>query len=75
LNTRMGLAADYGDSWAGRYFLEKTALITLNLNPAVSYRVTDWLSVGGGFSVVGRRYPTRRPSTTSILLSGTASSS
>ena len=36
-----------------RYFLEKTALITLNFNPAVSYRVTDWLSVGGGFSIVG----------------------
>jgi long-chain fatty acid transport protein len=52
----MGLAADYGDSWAGRYFLEKAALITLNLNPAVSYRVTDWLSVGGGFSVVGATF-------------------
>lgn len=56
LNTLMGLAADYGDSWAGRYFLEKAALITLNLNPAVSYRVTDWLSVGGGFSVVGATF-------------------
>ena len=56
LNTLMGLAADYGDSWAGRYFLEKAALITLNFNPAVSYRVTDWLSVGGGFSVVGATF-------------------
>jgi long-chain fatty acid transport protein len=44
----MGLAGDYGDSWAGRYFAEKEALITLSFNPSVSYRVTDWLSVGGG---------------------------
>lgn len=56
LNTLMGLVGDYGDTWAGRYFLEKAALITLNFNPAVSYRVTDWLSVGGGMSVVGAIY-------------------
>ncbi|HXJ78528.1 MAG TPA: outer membrane protein transport protein [Candidatus Methylomirabilis sp.] len=49
----MGLAADYGDSWAGRYLVEKESLVTLSLNPVVSYRVTDWLSVGGGMSVVG----------------------
>jgi long-chain fatty acid transport protein len=49
----MGLAADYGNTWAGRYIVEKEALITLNLNPVVSYRVTDWLSIGGGMSVVG----------------------
>jgi long-chain fatty acid transport protein len=49
----MGLAANYSDSWAGRYIIEKEAVITLALNPVVSYRVTDWLSIGGGMSVVG----------------------
>jgi len=49
----MGLAIDYGDSWSGRYIVEKESLITLAFNPVVSYRVTDWLSVGGGMSVVG----------------------
>ena len=49
----MGLAADYGNSWAGRYIIEKESLVTLALNPVVSYRVTDWLSIGGGMSVVG----------------------
>src|SRR5262245_33853727 len=53
LTPLMGLAADYGDSWAGRYLIEKEALITLSLNPVVSYKVTDWLSIGGGMSVVG----------------------
>jgi long-chain fatty acid transport protein len=49
----MGLAAHYGDSGASRYIVEKESLITLALNPVVSYRVTDWLSIGGGMSVVG----------------------
>jgi long-chain fatty acid transport protein len=53
LNPLMGLAADYGDSWAGRYIVEKSSLVTLSLNPVVSYKITDWLSVGGGMSVVG----------------------
>ncbi len=53
LTPLMGLAADYSDSWAGRYLVEKESLITLSLNPVVSYRVTDWLSIGGGMSVVG----------------------
>jgi long-chain fatty acid transport protein len=52
-NPLMGLAADYSNSWAGRYIIEKESLITLSLNPVVSYRVTDWLSIGGGMSVVG----------------------
>jgi long-chain fatty acid transport protein len=49
----MGLAAHYGDSGASRYIVEKESLITLALNPVISYRVTDWLSIGGGMSVVG----------------------
>jgi len=53
LTPLMGLAADYGNSWSGRYIVEKSALVTLSLNPVVSYKITDWLSVGGGMSVVG----------------------
>jgi long-chain fatty acid transport protein len=53
LTSLMGLAADYGDSWSGRYIVDKSALITLSLNPVVSYKITDWLSVGGGMSLVG----------------------
>jgi long-chain fatty acid transport protein len=56
LNSLMGLVADYGDSWAGRYLIEKAALVTLSFNPVVSYRVTDWLSIGGGMSVVGASF-------------------
>src|SRR5262249_24959061 len=55
----MGLAADYGNSWSGRYIVEKESLVTLSLNPIVSCRITDWLSIGGGMSVVGAVFSTQ----------------
>src|SRR5262249_1164424 len=55
----MGLAAEPGNSWAGRYIAEKESIITLALNPVVSYRVTDWLLIGGGVSVVGGFFSSR----------------
>src|SRR5215510_5730223 len=46
-----GGAANYGKTWAGRYNLQKTQLLSATLNPGFAYRLTDWLSVGAGFSV------------------------
>jgi long-chain fatty acid transport protein len=43
---------DYDDSWTGRYFVRDVSIFTLALNPVVAYRITDWLSVGGGFTVL-----------------------
>jgi long-chain fatty acid transport protein len=51
VTTLPGLAADYGDTWAGRYFLEKAALFGVALSGTAAYRVLPWLSVGGGPSV------------------------
>jgi long-chain fatty acid transport protein len=51
LITLPGLAADYGDTWAGRYFLEKAALIGVALSATAAYRVLPWLSIGGGPSL------------------------
>jgi long-chain fatty acid transport protein len=51
LTTLPGLAADYGDTWAGRYFLEKAALLGVALSATAAYRVLPWLSIGGGPSV------------------------
>lgn len=45
-----GLTLDYHDDWTGRYYVQDTRLITVNLNPAVAWRATDWLSVGAGVS-------------------------
>ncbi len=53
LTPLMGAILDYGDTYAGRYYNERTALVTLNFNPVAAYRLTNWLSVGAGMSVVG----------------------
>ena len=47
-----GLGLDYGDSWAGRYYVTEAELLTFGVNPSVGYRVNEWLSVGGGFTIV-----------------------
>jgi long-chain fatty acid transport protein len=44
----LGLGLKYEDDWVGRYYVQESALITLSVMPSVSYRVTDWLSVGAG---------------------------
>jgi long-chain fatty acid transport protein len=51
LTTLPGLAADYGDTWAGRYHLEKVALLGVALSATAAYRVLPWLSIGAGPSL------------------------
>lgn len=55
LTSPFGLATYYGPGFAGRYQADKTDLKTLNINPAVAYQVTPWLSVGGGVSAMYAR--------------------
>lgn len=43
-----GLAIDWRDDWVGRYSSVNIALLAPQLQPAVAYRVNDWLSVGAG---------------------------
>lgn len=45
-----GLSADFGKSWAGRYYVTSESIITSKVNPSIAYMVTQWLSVGAGFS-------------------------
>lgn len=50
-----GLGGDYGKQWVGRYYVTEEALVTAKVNPSIAYKLTDWLSVGAGFSfAVGR---------------------
>jgi long-chain fatty acid transport protein len=48
LTTPAAGSTDYDNDWLGRYYVTEVSLLTLNLNPAVSYKVNDWLSVGAG---------------------------
>jgi long-chain fatty acid transport protein len=43
-----GLKSQYNRDWVGRYQAVKSELDIININPNIAYRVTDWLSVGGG---------------------------
>jgi long-chain fatty acid transport protein len=45
-----GLSADYGKSWAGRYYVTSESILTAKINPSIGYSVNNWLSVGAGFS-------------------------
>ena len=52
INAPFGLTTDWGKSWIGRYYGTKSALLTANINPSVSYRVNKCLSIGVGISAM-----------------------
>lgn len=43
-----GLALDYDDDWAGRYFAQESAIIGVSFQPTYAYKITEDLSVGLG---------------------------
>lgn len=47
-----GLAEKYDDNWVGRYYVQESALLGMSLMPAVSFKATDWLSVGAGLNAM-----------------------
>ena len=47
-----GLAEKYDDNWVGRYYVQKGALLGMSLMPAVSFKATDWLSIGAGLNAM-----------------------
>lgn len=51
INAPAGLGSDYDDDWKGRYFIQNSFLAILDIDPAIAFRLTDWLSVGGGVDV------------------------
>ena len=51
LTSPWGLGVQYDDDWFGRYDSIETRLTTVNLSPALAYRITEWLSIGGGLNI------------------------
>ncbi|MBL4639055.1 MAG: outer membrane protein transport protein, partial [Kordiimonadaceae bacterium] len=45
-----GLQIDYPDDWIGRYQSNLGKAFSLEINPVVSYRLSEKLSIGGGIS-------------------------
>ncbi len=50
VNVPFGLSSEYDPEWVGRYHGIKSAIQTMNINPAVSYQVNNDLSLGFGVS-------------------------
>ncbi len=47
-----GLAESYNDNWVGRYYVQDSAMLGMSFMPAVSFKATDWLSVGAGLNAM-----------------------
>ncbi|MEE1672916.1 outer membrane protein transport protein [Agarivorans aestuarii] len=50
--SNFGLSTDYPEDYAAGALAGQTELITLNLNPNVSYRINDQFSIGAGLNAV-----------------------
>jgi len=46
-----GNTIDYSEDWSGRYINIKTAASSLDINPNLSYRLTDRIAIAGGISL------------------------
>lgn len=51
INVPFGLATEYERNWIGRYQAVESEIVSVNLNPAIAYRVGGGLSLGAGVSV------------------------
>ncbi len=48
LNAPFGLKTEYDSNWVGRFLAIKSEIKTVNLNPSISYKLTDGLALGFG---------------------------
>jgi long-chain fatty acid transport protein len=50
VNAPFGLKTDYDSDWLGRFQAVKSKVETINVNPAVSFKASDMVTIGGGAS-------------------------
>jgi len=62
-----GLALDYDDDWAGRYFTQEAAVIGVSFQPTIAHQFTDQLSVGVGPRIVYGYYRTEMAINNNLL--------
>jgi long-chain fatty acid transport protein len=74
--TPFGNTMDWGDDWSGRYLIQDISLKAIFIQPTVSYKLNDWLSVGAGLNIVygdvdlNRAVPLQNPADGSMLPDG-----
>lgn len=52
VNSPFGLKTEYDANWVGRYQATRSELKTVNINPAVSFKLNDQISLGLGVSAM-----------------------
>lgn len=62
-----GLALDYDDDWAGRYFSQEAAIIGVSLQPTWAYKFTEDLSIGIGPRIMVGYYRTEMAINNNLL--------
>jgi len=50
ITTPYALRTEYDDGWVGRYFALRTRLETIDINPSLSFKVSDAIAIGVGVS-------------------------
>jgi long-chain fatty acid transport protein len=50
LNAPYGLSTEWNSQWAGMFYGIRSKVETLNINPTLSWKINQFLSVGGGVS-------------------------
>jgi len=50
--TPFGNTMDWGETWSGRYLIQDISMKSIYIQPTISYKVNDWLSVGAGLNIV-----------------------
>jgi long-chain fatty acid transport protein len=50
VNAPFGLVTEYDDTWAGRFQGIKSDLMSINVNPAFSFKVSETFSIGAGLN-------------------------
>lgn len=51
VNAPFGLKTEYSRTWAGRYHAVESRMTTVNVNPAIAYRINEVLSIGAGLQI------------------------
>jgi len=52
INNTFGLGTEWKDDWEGRYIATNTDLETVNINPNLAWKVTDFLSLAAGLDIL-----------------------
>jgi long-chain fatty acid transport protein len=50
--SNFGLGLKYTGDWIGRYYAKEATLVGVSFMPAASYRVKEWLSIGGALNIM-----------------------